>query len=158
MKQVFLALAILALSGCSLMDMGEQPAQTTHRVITVVADSVEQAEPVIAGIEAAVGPVVTEGQQAKGVEVAGMTQTVAQTGAAIAAAVPGGQGVALVLGAIGTLAGALGTMIGKRKTKAVAVAAVNAADKVEGGGKALVESAKAAGVGQIVEAVYTRQA
>ena len=158
-KILIIAVMALAASGCSLMDLGpdSEPVQTTHRVITVVANSTAQAEPVLQGIEAAVGPAVTEGQQTKGVEVGGMVQTVANTGAAIANAIPGGQGVAVLLGALGTLAGAVTTMLGKRKTKAVAVAAVNAADALPGGGKALTEAAKTAGVGNVVDAVYKRQ-
>lgn len=142
------------------MDFGpdSQPVQTTHRVITVVADSVEQAEPVVAGIEAAVGPIVTEDQQSKGVVALGYGEKLATGAAAIANAIPGGQGVAVILGGIGTLLGALGTLLGRRKTKALTVAAINAADSVAGGGKALVEAAKSQGVGQIVEAVYQRKA
>jgi hypothetical protein len=155
MRILLTALAALMLTGCSLADFNEK-AETSHRVITVVAESVEQAEPVIAGIEAAVGPTVTEEQKATSVGISGKIESGAKAIAGVAAAIPGGEGVGLILGAIGTLAGALSTVMARRKTKKLAVAAVNAADTVPGGGKALVDAAKAVDVGDMVDSVYKR--
>ena len=153
MKKLLLAVSVLCLSGCSLMDFGADKATEYVRVVPIITKSMEDAEPVIQGIEAATGPVLTDEQQARGTSGAGVVQTVANLGAGIANAVPGGQGVAVVLGAIGSLAGAVSTFLSRRKTKKVATAAVVAA-AIPGGGKALTDAAKSAGVADLVHTVY----
>jgi len=147
-------LCVSCLSGCALMEITPQSADSAGQAVT---STVDQAEPVIGALENATGPVLTESQKSTGVKVAGTIQTVANTGSAIASSIPGGQGVGVALGLVGTIAGAIGTLISRRKTKQMAKAAVKAAEMKSGAGSDLSKTAAAAGVANEIREAYVKE-
>ncbi len=62
--------------------------------------------------------------------------------------------VAVIAGAVGTVAGALSNLAKSKKVKALAMAAVEAAEETNGGGQKLVNSAGANGVSTEIRAAY----
>jgi hypothetical protein len=165
MKKYALVMILLFSAGC-LGDAdtngdGKVDAQEVAKAAADMAPVVDAAanasEPAINEIERATGPVLTEKQKARGQAIANGAEAVLKTGGGIATAIPGGQTAALILTTLGTLAGTIGTVLSRRQTKKVAVAAVNAADTNPGGGKALVSAATDAGVGDLIAAVHSRK-
>lgn len=126
----------------------------TTEVIEVVTESVEKAKPVIVELEKATGePAVSPKIAKEGARAASHAETGLKAGAGIAA-VLGQPGIAALLGGLGTLAGVFGTFFQRRKTQQVAKAAVAAANKSPGGGKAISDEASRRGVGDLVNAIY----
>jgi len=151
-RMMLLTTCLLALGGCSMMEWNnrtDEAAEVTKKVVVVVQGAAEKAEPVVVSVEEATGGVLTEGQKDTATQVAGTVETVATTASGIAGLIPGGQGIAAILGAVGTFAGFLSSWFARRKTKKVAKAAVLAADAVPtgaGGGQAITDAAITLGV------------
>jgi len=144
--------ASLSFGGCSLLNFNEGAPEASRKII-VVANSIEKGDAVAAEIEKELGvQAVQPDTAAKGEAVAGTVGLIANAAAGIAAVIPGGQGVGLILGALGTLAGAVGTFMGRRKAAKIATAAVTAADKIPGGGTAMKDAATVAGVSADIRA------
>lgn len=155
MRDIALAFAvmlILAASGCSLLDVDKKAAKA-QRPVVIVTDSVNKAEPVISALEDATGRTINPNVANKGERVAGTVERVARTGAGVAVAI-GQPGIGGFLGALAGLAGAIATFFQRRKAKAMAKAASRAADKVSGGGKAIVAEALKLGVADELHKAY----
>ena len=159
MQDTLLALAAMLIlaagGGCSLVDF-DRGAGRAARPVTVVGDSVARAEPVVAALEDATGRTIDPATAGKGARIAGVTARVARTGAGIAAGL-GQPGIAGLLGALAGLAGAVGAFFQRRKARALAMAASRAADRVQGGGRALIAAAAEAGVADEVSRAYSER-
>ena len=141
MRKITIAAACICLiAGCSFLQFNEG-AQKAAGTTVVIAKSLDAAEPVVVEFEKQAGAFVTEGQKSTAANVTSKVQATTGVLAGIAAVIPGGQGVAALLGGIGTIAGAVGTFFARRKTRKVAKAAVLAADSLPGGGKAITTAA-----------------
>lgn len=162
MKRLGVALALsalLVLPGCK----APEAAGEVRDKIVVIAESIEAAEPVVAALEKATGGTLPIEVAIKGEEISNQVEVIAKragAAAAVVSAIPGPQqpiagGLAVVLGALGTLAGAVGAFFHqRRKAQNVAHAAVMAAETMPGGGNAIVEAAEDAGADELIRASY----
>ena len=151
-----LAATLCVCAGCPEDDPRVEMARDK---ITVIAASIEAAEPVVAELEKLAPGIPIEVVE-KGEAAANKVEIVcsrASTAAKIFALIPGATqpfaaGAAAILGALGTLAGAVGTFFQRRKAASIAKAAVIAAEKTKGGGAAIVNASTVAGVDAAIRA------
>ena len=109
---------------------------------TMMIISVAVASITIAGCSADWGMIETRADQ-----VAAVTEQGEQVATVLAPFTAGyGGAVAVILGGLGTIAGAVSSLAKSKKVKSLAAAAVEAADSVPGGGKAITAAALANGV------------
>ena len=154
-KLIAIVLCLGLVVGCDAQDSAKKADEAAKQV---VAASVK-AEPVLNALEDAAGPVLTETQKSKAERVVKVVHDVSRIGGPVAGGFPGGQGIAAVLGVLTTISAGVLAFLERRKTKkerqnkkAVARAAVKAADSLPGGGKAISDAALRGGVGNEIRA------
>jgi len=152
MKKIFLPIvAVMCLGGC-LSDFDVAAGKAAPPVV-IVADSVANAEPVIAALEEATGKTISPSVAAKGEVVSNRVATVSKTGAGIATAL-GQPGIGALLAGLAALAGGVGSFFHRRRARKIALAASRAADNSEKGGAKLLAEASRLGVSDAISKVY----
>lgn len=162
MKKLGLLIAVVLLSGCSVIEFtSEQVPAASNAVITGITEG----EPVIEALEAATGYTIAPELASTGKTIAGKVEMGAralQGVAAAATAIPGPQqpiagGVAIALGAIVGLAGAVGRFFAKREAtlaKSAVATMIKATVPIPGSGEAVKSSLPSAAVGDYIEETY----
>jgi len=164
---ILMCMALMA-GGCDLYGTGkeaEAKGKEAEQIAQVLSESADQAEEVVAALENVTGPAIDKETASRIEGIANRLEELAdkaKTGAAIGAALPGPQqpwvgALAAVLGGVGTLAGAVGTFMERRRRRSTekglraVVTAVNDVAKV---GDRIKRVTVNAGVSEVVERQY----
>jgi len=118
-----------------------------------IAGAIDQSEPVVDALETATGQGLSESTVSKGEQVSKVIAKGANIGSVVAKFTPTPIDDAVLAG-VGAIAAAAYGFFQRRKAKALAKAAVLAAEKTRKGGAAIVAEAGAAGVAADIKAAY----
>lgn len=170
MRKRFALLPVLALSfallagneGCDQKETAAKVTAASNAAKESVPAALETAEPVVSALETATGKTLPADAVEQGESVASKVNEVSDKLddiAALVATVPGPQqpiagGLAAALGAVTAISGAIAAFLQRRKSKALAKAAVKVAHAAPDGGGNLVAVATDAGVAKDVKRAY----
>lgn len=154
MKKILLPIVtVFCLGGCAALSDIDNGASKAAPPVVIVADSVANAEPVIAALEQATGKTINPAIAAKGEIVSNKVASVSKTGAGIATAL-GRPGIGALLAGLAALAGGVSSFFHRRRSQKIALAASKAADLSTGGGQKLVDEAEKLGVADAIKKAY----